>query len=708
MHDRLNGRWLIAASRIATWLLAFHLALLPAAVWAATSERHVTPSLTATLISAENGIAPKASSISAGLDIRMRKGWKVYWRSPGEVGYPPTIDWAGSANLGDVTFLWPAPTRFSAFGIENYGYHGEVVFPLSIRLKQPGTPARLVAKVNLLVCSDICVPDEFTLALDLPAGTGIDAESGRRIATFAARVPDDGGASGISIEAANVSADPPAVTLMARSARPFRDPDIFPELGAHTGFGKPDIRLGDGGKLLWATIPILSAKDVARKLMVTITDGHRAATITPLLSAAAPKPPFQSARSGPGLVKLLWIGLLAALGGLILNVMPCVLPVLSIKLASAVKAQAGSRAHIRKGFLISAAGVMAFMWVLAAATIAFRALGFAVGWGLQFQSPVFLTAMILIMVLFSANLFGVLELSLPSSWQTRLARADGQPGFAGDFLTGALSSVLATPCSAPFLGTAVAFALSGRPVDIAVIFTALGIGLSFPYLLVAAAPGMVGRLPRPGRWMLGLKAVLGALLVLTALWLLWVLHGVAGALAVAAVTAGVAGLAMVLALRSAPWRLRAGAALALIVAVLVAAGVSRPAESMAEARDAAWVSFERASIPRLVSTGKVVFVDVTADWCLTCKANKTLVLDQEPVRSALLSPDVVPMLADWTRPDNAITRYLKSFGRYGIPFNVVYGPGAPDGIVLPELLSNQAVLDALQKAGTRLAGGGGN
>ncbi|MBI1220808.1 MAG: copper-binding protein [Rhodobacteraceae bacterium] len=688
-------------------LLTMCLALVPAVVWASKSESHTSPALTATLISAEDGVAPSAGTISAGLDIRMRKDWKVYWRSPGEVGYPPTVDWTGSTNLAGVTFLWPAPKRFSAFGIENYGYHDEIVFPLSIHLKQPGTATQLKARVSLLVCSDICVPDEFVLALDLPAGTGIDAASGRRISTFAARVPDDGRASGISIEAANVSANPAAVTLTARSTSPFRRPDVFPELGAQIGFGKPDIRLGDDGRFLWARLPILSPKVAWRDLTITITDGSRAATITPALSARVPQPPFAAIRRAPGLAKLLWIGLLAALGGLILNVMPCVLPVLSIKLASAMNARDGTRARIRQGFLVSSAGVMAFMWVLAAATIGLRALGFAVGWGLQFQSPVFLAAMILVMALFSANLFGAFEISLPSSWQTSLARADGRAGVVADFLTGALSAVLATPCSAPFLGTAVAFALSGRPVDIAMIFTALGIGLSFPYLLVAAAPGIVARLPRPGRWMLVLKVLLGALLVATALWLLWVLNGVAGLVAVGAVVAGATGLTMVLALRGARWLLRSGAAVAVIAATLVAAGVTQPAASSAGAQDTAWVNFDRVKIARLVSTGKVVFVDVTADWCLTCKANKTLVLDREPVRSALMAPGVVPMLADWTRPNEAITSYLKSFGRYGIPFNAVYGPGAPGGIVLPELLSSEAVLDALQRAGTRLAEAGG-
>lgn len=692
-----EGRFRTAVlRRLVAGVLA--LAIGSGGVTAATSDAHRSPALVATLITAEKGVAPEATAISAGLALTISEGWKTYWRSPGEVGIPPTVDWTGSTNVAGVEFLWPAPTRFTAFGIENFGYHDEVVFPLRISLLDAGKPARLNAKVNLLVCSEICVPDDFTLTLDMPVATGIDAAAAARISDFAARVPDDGTASGIEITSAFVAADRSALTVTARSERGFAAPDIFPELGSQTTFGKPDIRLGDGNRLMWAKLPILGSAGDLPALAVTITDGARAATVEPALSDAAAAPPFLLDRMVPGVSEVAWIALIALLGGLILNAMPCVLPVLSIKLASAVKAHGQTRTRLRAGFLMSAAGVIAFMWILAAATLGARALGLSVGWGLQFQNPLFLAAMVVVLALFSANLFGAFEISLPASWQTRLARADGQPGLSGDFVSGAFAAVLATPCSAPFLGTAVAFALSGRPVDIVVIFTALGIGLALPYLLVAAAPGMVQRLPRPGRWMVWLRLMLGGLLALTAAWLFWVMQGVAGTAAVAGVAAGIAALVAILSLRRLNQTLRLGAALTLAAATLATPAILREAPPAAIGPETGWVRFERREIARLVSTGKVVFVDVTADWCLTCKANKALVLDRDPVRSALAEPDVVPMLADWTRSDDAITRYLESFGRFGIPFNAVYGPAAPDGIILPELLSTEAVLDAIDGA----------
>ncbi len=672
------------------------------AILAATSERAATPAVSAQLITAENGIAPGAGTVSAGLALALGEGWKTYWRTPGEVGFPPEIDWTGSRNVAEVEFQWPAPERFTAFGIENYGYHGEVVFPLRIALEQPGQPAHLSASVTLLTCSDVCVPQDFSLSLDLPQGTSIDPDSAARIADYAGRVPVGAEDGGIRSATAHVDADVTALTVTLRRSSPFEAPDVFPELGEGASLGTPDIRLGEDGDLLWARLPIISPPadpTAAISLTATDTDGW-AVTVTPDRVATAPPPPYTEARTTAPLSSMVWIALTAFLGGVILNVMPCVLPVLSIKLSSAMKLEGAGRARVRWGFLASAAGVMAFMWGLAAVLFALRQAGVTVGWGLQFQNPVFLALMVAILAIFAANLAGAFEISLPPSLQTRLARAGGAGGHVGDFLTGAFAAVLATPCSAPFLGTAIAFALAGRGVDIALVFTFLGLGLAAPYLLVAARPGLVRHLPRPGRWMIALRVMLGLLLAVTAAWLVWVLRGVAGTTTMLTVLGMTAGLVMLLSLSRLRCTVRAGLALPLVGIILFAAGdladTSTPRALSSQVTE--WVRFDRAEIARRVSRGEVVFVDVTADWCLTCKANKALVLDREPVVSALAAEGVTPMQADWTRPDPAISRYLESFDRYGIPFNAVYGPAAPDGIVLPELLTPDVVMAALDDA----------
>lgn len=676
-------------------------------VFAASSPVHESKVLTARVVTAENGVPAGSETISAALQLELKDGWKTYWRSPGEVGIPPHIDWSGSANIEHVEFFWPAPSRFRAFGIENFGYSKAVAFPLQIRLADPGAPLTPKAKVNLLVCSDICVPDSFDLALTLGPGSGIDAEAASIIAAASKRVPESAGQAGIHFESGAISDDRRQLVLSLRSDAPLRDPDVFPEMGM-ASFGAPDIRLGNEGRRLWASFPLLAVPEEGAELKLTLTDGARAATVPAALAGQIPVAPYTVQPGGASAGRLLWILLLALLGGFILNLMPCVLPVLSIKLGSAIKSGARADRPLRVGFLMSAAGVMSFVWFLAAATIVAKMVGLPVGWGLQFQNPFFLIAMIAVLAIFAVNLFGLFEFGLPDGLNQRLATGAARKGYYGDFAAGAFAAMLATPCSAPFLGTAIAFALASGPVDILMIFTALGAGLALPYFSVAAMPGLVRLLPRPGPWMIWLKSVLGLLLVGTAAWLIWVLAGVANS-TTAITVAGLLLAAMLLA--GSPAAIvargfRLGLAGSLVLAALLMplalpdnVTAAAPPPEAHPAKGIPWQRFERAAIPRLVAQGKLIFVDVTADWCITCKANKSLVIERGAVAARLSSPGVVPMVADWTKPNDEISRYLERHGRYGIPFNVVYGPKRPVGVVLGEVLTAEAVLDAFRQAG---------
>ena len=679
------------------WLMA--LSYMPAI--AAQSTRYETPALSARLITAENGIRPGAGTISAGLSLELGEGWKTYWRSPGEVGFPPEIDWGGSQNLASAEFQWPAPTRFRAFGIENFGYEKTVTYPIQLTLKDPGSALDLKAQVSLLVCSDICVPLNFNLSLFVSSGIGIDQKSAGEIARWAARVPVDNDRSDLELRSAALTKDQTALVVEVSKPSGWRSPAIFPELGDGTAFGAPDIRISSDSSQLWAQFPILALSEPPSPLALTFTDGETAVQFGDVTLRAVPAdPPFALAPEARGFSVLIWIALLAFGGGIILNAMPCVLPVLSIKLSSALKIADGSHRRIRLGFLATALGTLAFMWTLAAIVLGLQGLGYSIGWGTQFQNPFFLVFLILVLGLFSASLFGVFDIPLPSGLATRLA-GFGRESYLGDIATGAFAAILATPCSAPLLGTAIAFALTGSSLDVLVVFTAMGIGLALPYLLVAVRPGLISALPRPGRWMLIVKVGLGALLLLTALWLFWVLSGVSSFALAAWVAAAL--IVAVLALASGRWAPSAGWAPLLVIPV-AAAALTLPAfmnvEERSLARDDAidWVVFERAEIAQHVSQGHVVFVDITADWCLTCKANKSLVLDRAPVVNALASPAIVAMQADWTRPDPVIQAYLEANGRFGIPFNIVYGPAAPEGLPLSEVLTPGAVMVALETA----------
>ncbi len=677
---------------------------LPGLVRAEQSAVYASPSVEARLITAEDGVAPDAQSLSAGLQLILGEGWKTYWRSPGEVGLPPQIDWTGSVNLARAELLYPAPQRFRAFGIENFGYDEAVTFPVRLEVADPGAPLSLRAAVSILVCSEICVPATFDLALDLPGGIGIDQTSAAEIALWSARVPLAPEDAGVAVQSAYL--DDATTTLTVEMTRDggWTDPDIFVEYGDYTAFGAPDIRTSDDGMTLWARLPVLSFDDAATSLWLTATDGDFAVTVPDVaLSDAPAAPPFQRAAEARDVTALAWMLALAFAGGVILNAMPCVLPVLSIKLTSAIKHSSRTPAQVGTGFLMTALGTMLFMWALAAGVLLLQALGHSVGWGLQFQNPYFLIALLFVLGLFAANMLGLFEISLPAGAMTRLSDA-GSGGYAGDLATGAFAAILATPCSAPLLGTALAFALGGSPVDVILIFTAMGLGLALPYLIVAARPGMLRALPKPGGWMIALKAVLGLLLLATAGWLLWVLAGVVS-VRLAAIVAG-----LVLVAVFAVWqasRLRMWPS-ALVLVLAAGSAMALPAVIAPDMRGGsasdgiAWVTFDRGDIARRVSAGEVVFLDVTADWCLTCKANKALVIDRDPVVSALAAPGVTPMQGDWTRPDPAIQAFLESQNRYGIPFNMVFGPAAPEGIALPEVLTAGLVTDALEVAARRV------
>ena len=512
--------------------------LLAAPAFAASSPPAEGHAVTARLIAAEDAVSGR--TLSAGLDLRLREGWKTYWRSPGEVGLPPRIDWAASRNVADVALAFPAPERFSAFEIENYGYGGEVVFPLAVTVADPALPVHLALRAELLVCAELCVPDTVELALDLPAGGGgVDEAAAARLAEWTRRVP---GTEGFRLDAVHL--DEGALTLRATADAALGEVAVFPEHGPYAAFGAPEIALGADGRTLWARLPVLAAGEGPLDLTLVAGDGRAATLRAGPLALAAPAPP------GPG--GGLWGALVAAfLGGVILNAMPCVLPVLSIKLAAALEARDRAPGRVRAGFLAAAGGILVFFALLAVAVVALRGAGVALGWGMQFQQPAFLGAMVLLMTLFAANLWGLFEVALPGGAQTAMGRAGGG-GLWGDAATGLFAALMATPCSAPFLGTAVAFALTRGAAETAAVFLVMGLGLAVPYLALAARPSLVRRLPRPGRWMAAVKAGLGGLVALAALWLLAVLWAAAGPAPAGAVAAVAAALVVGLALWCGP------------------------------------------------------------------------------------------------------------------------------------------------------------
>jgi len=647
------------------------------------------------------------NGLHLGLHFRLEPGWKIYWRSPGDAGFPPRLDWSGSANLGEVAVRWPAPHRFVLSGLQNHGYTGEVILPLDASMVATGRPVAARLSVDFLACAQICVPQKAELALDLPAGPPAPSAFAHDISRFDALVPGDGARHGLSLDKAEAvgTGNGSILRLHLSSTMPLDEPDAFVEAEDVATFEQPKVQVATDGRQ--AVIDIAVAPHTLQKALagspmtVTIVDGQRAmeARITPIAAPGVEA-------GGPGLLGMI---LVALLGGLILNLMPCVLPVLSIKVLGAIGHGGGERGHVRASFAASAAGIVASFLALAVLAIAIKQAGQSVGWGIQFQQPGFLAAMVVLLGLFAANLWGLFEIPMPS-WLFNAGGGKGSGGpsphhtVIGHFLSGAFATLLATPCSAPFLGTAIGFALARGPAEILLIFSTLGLGMALPYLAVAVWPEVAVKLPRPGRWMVMLRMVLGLALAGTALWLLSVLAVQAGVAAALVSGGSVAGVVVVLGLRH---RLPQSARPALLACVVALAGLALAAPFQGEGGERsgpgsgggiAWVPFDPAALPVLAAQGKLVFVDVTADWCITCKVNKAAVVERGEVARRLNSADIIAMKADWTRPDEAISRYLASFGRYGIPFNAVYGPAAPEGIPLSELLSESEILAALDKA----------
>jgi suppressor for copper-sensitivity B len=693
------------------------------------------------LVSAAAG-AGSAASVPLGLQFKLAEGWKIYWRSPGDAGFPPDLEIKTAENLRHLVWQWPVPQRFSLFGLESYGYHDEVVFPITAHLSEPGEPLTIDAVVHALVCSEICVPLDAALSFTLPAGPAGPTAFTQLVSRYRSRVP--GGASGIGLSVAKIdtvgSPEPHSIAVTVASDQPLGAPDVFIEAETGYTFDKPVLEFSPDRRSATLTLSASRPKTgslQALPVTLTVVDGDRFFETKAIVGTGFSTVAGSNSSAGDAPLSMtsfeVWVTMvgIGLLGGLILNLMPCVLPVLSLKLLGVLRYGGVERRLIRRGFLASAAGIVSCFLLLAAGTILLKQAGHAVGWGIQFQQPLFLAAMIVLLAGFAANLFGWLEIPLPaflgrlgalgpvvgtpSNIQTNSqAKSQGDGGgyshsLLGHFLTGAFVALLATPCSAPFLGTALGFALARGPVEILAIFITLGVGLALPYLLVAARPGLVRMLPRPGRWMDHMRVVLGIGLLVTAIWLLSVIAVQLGTVWLVAMTTLLAAAGLLLAL----WKgrstwiaptLSGGLALAVLMIGGLAEHRPQPANdvSIKTARlshtEVAWINFEPANLASLVGEGRVVFVDVTADWCLTCKVNRSLVLDQSEVTDRLNGTDVVAMRADWTKPDARIAAYLASFGRYGIPFNAAYGPEAPQGIALPELLTDTVVLDALEKA----------
>ncbi|CAH2600187.1 Cytochrome c-type biogenesis protein DsbD, protein-disulfide reductase [Rhodovastum atsumiense] len=668
-------------------LAAGLLLMLAVPAHAAESLAVSSPRATATLISDTDRIAP-GTPFKVGLRLRMAEGWYTYWRNPGDAGAPPELSFTLPPGASAGPIAWPTPQRHAEGPLMTYGYSGELV--LAVPVSGPAHSVRVHA--TWLVCKEICVPEEGDFQLDLPAGTPAPSAQAKLFVAAASALPRPFPGT------AQIGPDGTlTVTDAAIAPAAVRDAWFMPETsGAVEAPAPQKLRVGEGVLTLALTPGQAFRPDAPLPGVLVLRDagGQQVA----LQLSAAPGGPVAEPELPLGRV----LGL-AFLGGLILNLMPCVFPVLAIKAVKLASLSGAARRHAAAHALTYTAGVITTFLGIGGLLLALRAGGDAVGWGFQFQSPAFVAATTWVLFAVGLNLSGVFAVQSRAAGLGQDLAARG--GHAGSFFTGLLAVLVATPCTAPFMGVAISAALSASALMTVGVFAALGLGLAAPYVVLAAVPAFGRLMPRPGAWMEVLRQALAFPMYGSCVWLLWVISQEAGSTGVVGAAAGLvlvgfAAWAVGLGQRAKARGRRlamAAAGAAVLAALTVLSGLAAtPAGQVSEA------GIEPYSPDRLAALraeGRPVFVNMTAAWCVTCLVNERVALSPAAVRRQFAQRGVTYLKGDWTLRDPEITRFLRSHGRDGVPLYVLYPSGGGTPVLLPQILTEAVVIAALERMG---------
>jgi thiol:disulfide interchange protein/DsbC/DsbD-like thiol-disulfide interchange protein len=671
----------------------------------------------ATLLADTSAIIP-GKPFTAGLLLRMAPDWHTYWKFSGDAGLPTEIKWKLPAGWKVGEIQWPIPLKTNDPGdIQTYGYQDEVLLMQEITppAKIDISPVKLSAEANWLVCEKICIPGGANLELELPTSTTADPKNTDLFARYRRLLPQKFPDSGMATATWSRVNSELRLKIVNENLANYPTVDFYPLPHGNTVVGHPGVESRKGNEITFR-IPIESPdKNLSAMPGLVVfskfpNGNDRAAWQLGASMVAAAKPSAPSR----GIFTFLLFGFI---GGFILNLMPCVLPVISLKIFGFIQQAGQSRQKIFRSGLAFTAGIFAWFLALALLLIVLKAAGRDVTWGgFQFTNAYFVLGLSVIVLVFALNLFGVFEMSLPQS-MTRglLASSDRKDNF-GSFFQGVFATVLATPCTAPFLGTALGFAFTQSPIVILSMFVAIAAGMSAPYFLLSAQPAWLRFLPQPGPWMVYVKQFMGFLLLATLLFLLYVLgaqRGLEGAiwascfLLVVAIVCWMKGAFIV---PTASASKRSFVFVLMLLFLLFSGGYfigdkfrSAKMDIVASGAPGDWQPFTPERLRTERDQGHAVFVDFTAAWCLTCKFNEKTVLEAAPVREAFQRHGVVKLRADWTNGDPVITKLLQQFGRPGVPLYVLYPGKSEEPIVFPELLTQRIVLDKLETITTTVA-----
>ncbi len=674
---------------LTTLLLLIALALLPASARALESAPVVSKRATVTLVTDTDTIGV-GDPFRVGLRFRLTEGWHTYWKNPGDAGVPPelTLELPAGATVEPID--WPTPNRVAEGTVMTYAHTGDLLLPVTVRLADSVAPGlTLRAHASWLVCKDICVPEEGDFTVVLPPGQPMPNAQASLFADHDRAVPRP------SLWTASIAADG---SLFVRGAelRPgmVEDAWFIPDSpGRIQDDATQSLSVRGDGFVL--SLKLAKGFNPEEGLSGVLSVRDRAGLRTDMvLKAEAGSLPMPE-------VPLRRMLLFAFLGGLILNLMPCVFPILAMKAVGL----AGGLAHgkARAHALSYTAGVLATFAGLAAALLTARSAGAAAGWGFQFQSPVFVAGMAWLLFGVGLNLSGVFQIG------TSLAGVGGRladrGGNVGSFFTGLLAVLVATPCTAPFMGVAIAAGLAAPPPVTLLVFLVMGLGLAAPYVALAMLPGLGRLIPRPGRWMDVLRQGLAFPMYGAAVWLLWVISQEAGSAGVLVTASGCVllgfaawlfGLGQSVAATGRTRRFSQSMAAAVVLCVIgLLVGVGMIPQAAPESAAAGTETFSAERLAALREAGRPVFVNMTAAWCVTCLLNERVAIRTDSVRRAFADGNVVYLKGDWTRQDPEITAFLRRNGRDGVPLYLYYAPGAAEPVALPQILTESTVLAVL-------------
>lgn len=715
MGDRSANRFLRQG------LLALAL-LVPAAGFAAESPAVTSPRLSATLVSSRDTVQP-GERFQVALKQKITKGWHTYWANPGDSGEATKIDWTLPDGYAAGEIQWPAPKAIPFPPLVNFGFEGTVLLPVEITVPEsakPGETLSLKANATWLVCEKICIPEEGLFTLDLPIGPAavVDEQAQQRIEAVRAALPQQAQFKGkLTGEGDKLALALPGIDKAATELRFFPLSDTLIDHAAPQAVTAD----GEGATLQLARSSAFKITKPELSGVVTYREGGmpRALTLVADVDPALVTAATDAAPSGSAVVRApalppesdltLWAALAFAFaGGLILNLMPCVLPVLFIKALGFAQLAQANRAEVREQGLLFLCGVLATFLVLAGIVIGLGALGTSVGWGFQLQSPPVVIALAVIMALIGFNLLGAFEVG--SSVQGVGHGLASGGGRMGAFMTGALAVIVATPCTAPFMGAAMGYALTQPPALALSVFLALALGFAAPVVALSFAPGWLRLFPKPGRWMVILKQAFAFPMFATAIWLVWVASVQAGPMGVLAALVAVLAAGFLVWLlgvsRGAGGRARLASA---VIALLVAVGAGTfvvqsavPGAGPSEARAGEIEAWSPQRVAALQAQGRPVFVNFTAAWCITCLANERVSLSRQEVKDAFASLKVAYLKADWTNRDKVIAQTLADYGRAGVPLYLFYpaSKGA-QAEILPQLLTTDMIITAAERAAGR-------